>query len=65
VDGVSDVIQLTGEQIRPAPDFASSTFDTQYITGLGTLDDRMLILVDIERLMSGSDIALIEQASVQ
>ena len=64
VDSVSDVIALTGEQIRPAPDF-SSTFDTQYITGLGTLDERMLILVDIEKLMSGSDMALIEQATVQ
>jgi purine-binding chemotaxis protein CheW len=62
VDGVSDVIQLSSEQIRPAPDFSSS-FDTQYITGLGTLENRMLILVDIEKLMSGSDMALIEQAA--
>ena len=65
VDGVSDVIQLVAGQIRPAPDFSASTFDTQYITGLGTLDDRMLILVDIERLMSGSDMALMEQATLQ
>jgi len=57
VDGVSDVIQLAAEQIRPAPDF-SSTFDTEYITGLGTVDSRMLILVDIEKLMTGSDLAL-------
>jgi purine-binding chemotaxis protein CheW len=61
VDSVSDVIQLAGEEIRPAPDF-SSTFDTEYITGLGTLDERMLILVDIERLMSGTDMALIESS---
>jgi len=59
VDGVSDVIQLAAEQIRPAPDF-SSTFDTKYITGLGTLDARMLILVDIEKLMTGSDMALMD-----
>ena len=65
VDSVSDVIQLTAEQIRPAPDFASSTFDTRYITGLGTIDARMLILVDIERLMSGVDMGLMEQATVQ
>ena len=61
VDSVSDVIQLAGEQIRPAPDFSASTFDTDYITGLGTIDERMLILVDIEKLMSGSDMALVEQ----
>jgi len=64
VDSVSDVIQLSGEQIRPAPDF-SSTFDTKYITGLGTIDDRMLILVDIEKLMSGQDMALIESSALQ
>src|SRR5512135_451682 len=65
VDSVSDVIQLTAEQIRPAPDFASTTFDTRYITGLGTIDARMLILVDIEKLMSGSDMALMEQVAPQ
>jgi len=60
VDGVSDVIALAGDQVRPAPDFSSTTFDTKYITGLGTVDQRMLILVDIEKLMSGADMALIE-----
>jgi len=59
VDSVSDVISLGPEQIRPAPDFSSS-FDISYITGLGTVDSRMLILVDIEKLMSGSDMALMD-----
>jgi purine-binding chemotaxis protein CheW len=60
VDGVSDVISLGAEQIRPAPDFSSS-FDVKYITGLGTADERMLILVDIEKLMAGADMGLFEQ----
>jgi purine-binding chemotaxis protein CheW len=60
VDGVSDVIRLTEEQIRPAPDFSTTSFDTRYITGLGTIDERMLIMVDIEKLMSGADMALFE-----
>lgn len=64
VDSVSDVIQLDEEQIRPAPDFAAA-FDTKYITGIGTIEDRMLILVDIERLMSAADMALMEQSLVQ
>jgi purine-binding chemotaxis protein CheW len=59
VDSVSDVIALEREQIRTAPDFSSS-FDVKYITGLGTVDQRMLILVDIEKLMSGSDMALVD-----
>ena len=62
VDSVSDVMALSAEQIRPAPDFSSS-FDTRYITGLGTVEDRMLILVDIERLMSAEDMGLIETAA--
>ena len=62
VDGVSDVIQLNGEQIRAAPEFASSV-NTRYITGLGALDERMLILLDIEKLMSGADMALMDEAS--
>ena len=63
VDSVSDVIRLTAEQIRSAPDFASTTFDTRYITGLGTIDERMLILVDIERLMGSEEMQLIEMAA--
>lgn len=59
VDSVSDVITLAGEQIRAAPNF-SATFDTQYITGLGTVEQRMLILVDIEKLMMSADMALVD-----
>jgi len=61
VDSVSDVLQLSGEQIREAPQFGSS-LDTEYITGLGTVDERMLILIDIEKLMTSSDMALTDQA---
>ena len=59
VDSVSDVISLTPEQIRPAPAFGSA-LDTDYITGLGTVDQRMLILIDIEKLMTGQDMALVD-----
>ena len=57
VDGVSDVLTLTAEQIRPAPEFGAS-LDTKYIIGLGTVDERMLILMDIERLMTSQDMSL-------
>lgn len=61
VDAVSDVISLQAEQIRPAPDFASSV-DTAYIMGLGALADRMLIVVDIESLMLSSEMALVDES---
>jgi len=62
VDGVSDVVGLTAEQVKPAPEFGAG-LDTQYITGIGTQDGRMLILVDIEKLMTSADMQLIEHAA--
>jgi purine-binding chemotaxis protein CheW len=61
VDGVSDVMQLTPEQIRPAPEFGSG-INTKFITGIGALEQRMLILMDIEKLMSSEDMALMDSA---
>lgn len=61
VDSVSDVVTLTPEQIRPAPELGAA-LDTHYITGLGTLNDQMLILVDIEKLMSSDEMQLIDHA---
>lgn len=61
VDGVSDVVSLTEDEIHPAPEFG--TLDTQFLTGLATIDDRMLILVDIERLMSSAEMALVDQSA--
>ena len=60
VDGVSDVIALTPDQIKAAPQFGA-TLDTKYLMGLGTVDERMLILVDIEKLMSSSDMELVDK----
>ncbi len=60
VDSVSDVMTLTPEQIKPAPEIGMS-FDTDYLIGLGTLDERMLILVDIEKLMSSTEMGLIDR----
>jgi len=61
VDSVSDVISLAEGDIHPAPEFG--TLDTQFLIGLATVDERMLILVDIERLMSSAEIALVDQAA--
>jgi purine-binding chemotaxis protein CheW len=60
VDSVSDVITLKPEQIKPAPSMGS-VLDTEYLMGLGTLDERMLILIDLDRLMSSDEMGLIEK----
>ena len=65
VDSVSDVLELAGEQIKPAPEF-NGAIDASYITGLGTIKSgdaqRMLILMDIERMMTSAEMGLLDDA---
>lgn len=63
VDGVSDVLTLNADQVKPAPEFGSA-IDTRYMMGLGMVDERMLILVDIEKLMTSRDMELVNEASL-
>lgn len=60
VDGVSDVISLDMSQMRSTPAFGPA-IATEYIMGLGAIEERMLILIDIEKLMSSTDMGLFEQ----
>jgi len=65
VDSVSDVIPLNADQIRPTPEFGAAV-DTRFISGIGTQDDRMLILLDIETLLDSADMgqpAAVEDAA--
>ena len=64
VDSVSDVVSLRTDQVHPAPEFAA-VVSAHYIEGLGTLDDRMLIVVDIAGLMLSSEMALVDTATAQ
>lgn len=61
VDSVSDVLALEAQSIKPPPEFGGS-FDTQYLLGLATVGERMLILVEIEKLMSSREMALVSEA---
>ena len=60
VDSVSDVLELAQDAVKPAPELASSV-DTSFITGIGNVGDRMLILMDIEAFMSSADMGLISE----
>jgi purine-binding chemotaxis protein CheW len=59
VDGVSDVIRLFDEEIRPPPEFGVP-FDTRYLLGLVPIDDHMVILVNIESLVSSDELGLVD-----
>lgn len=61
VDSVSDVVTIADEAIKPAPDFGA-TVDTRFILGLATMDERMVIAVDIEKMMTSAEMALVEAA---
>ena len=58
VDSVSDVMELASDSIRAAPDI-ESVIDNSCILGLGSVGERMLILLDIEKLMSSVDMGLV------
>ncbi|TVP50504.1 MAG: chemotaxis protein CheW [Halomonas sp.] len=64
VDGVSDVMTLTPDQIKPAPEFGV-TLSSDFLSGLGSLDDRMLVLVDIDKLLTSEEMALVDNTSSQ
>lgn len=55
VDAVSDVVAFTPEQIRPTPELGASV-DTRYLVGLGTVNEQMVLLIDIEKLMIGCEL---------
>jgi purine-binding chemotaxis protein CheW len=63
VDAVSDVVGLAAEQIRPAPEVGGAI--AGFIRGIAPIDTRMLILVDIERLMRSDEVALISQTAAK
>lgn len=61
VDSVSDVMEIPAENVRPAPDI-DSVIDSAAVVGLGSFGERMLILLDIEHLMSSPDMGLVNDA---
>ena len=60
VDGVSDVVSLNKEQLLPPPDFGV-VFDSRYLLGLATINEQMIILVDIDELISSDEMGLFSQ----
>jgi purine-binding chemotaxis protein CheW len=61
VDSVSDVTQLATSSIQPAPDM-SAVVDIRFIQGIASVGERMLILMDIERLLSSNELSVLDSA---
>lgn len=65
VDAVADVVTLTADLIKPVPQFEpQGNLDPAFVTGIASLGDRMLILMDIEALLGSADIGLVKAAAV-
>lgn len=58
VDSVADVVTLASEQIKPSPQFESSV-DSKFITGLANLGNRMLIVMNMNELMTQSELGIV------
>jgi len=63
VDGVSDVINVQGSDVKPPPELGADV-STDYIQGLATVSDRMVMLLDIDRLIGGDIIGVSSMAAV-
>jgi purine-binding chemotaxis protein CheW len=58
VDGVSDVIQLAPGDVKAAPQLGS-VVDGTYLAGLATQNERMILLLDIEKFLSSGEMNLL------
>ena len=62
VDAVSEVYNLAAAQIRPAPDFGAAV-DTDFVKGLATVEEHMVILLDIDTLINAGILEVINEAA--
>lgn len=62
VDAVSDVVQLAPNEIKAAPRLGSIV-DSSYLSGVATQDDRMILALDIEKLLSAGELGLLGEAA--
>ena len=62
VDGVSDVVQLGASDVKPAPQLGGLV-DASFLAGLATQNDRMVLLLDIEKFLSSGELNLLNQVA--
>jgi purine-binding chemotaxis protein CheW len=63
VDGVSEVLRLPADTVEPPPTMVCGV-ETEYIKGVGKLDDRLIILLDVEKVLTEDEHSSIDSAVV-
>ncbi len=61
VDSVSEVVDINGGEIEDAPNFGQG-IDTSFIIGLGKVNDKLIIMLDIDAILSSTDLEMVEEA---
>lgn len=61
VDGVSDVLKIAEKQLSDSPDF-NSTLDVEYLSGIATINDHMVIIIDIHKLLNHKEMGLVNES---
>ena len=56
VDSVEEVIKITDEKVQKLPESTTTTVSKDYMTGVGMLDNRMIILLDVDKVLTGAEL---------
>ena len=62
VDSVSDVIDVASQDVKPTPDFGTS-LNTKFINGIATSNNTMVMLLDVDKLLSVEEMSVLSQMS--
>jgi len=60
VDAVSDVYNVPVNDVKASPDFGTAV-DTEFVTGLATIDGKMIIVLDIDHMLNAAELAVVDQ----
>lgn len=62
VDAVSDVYNIPVDDVKASPDFGTAV-DTEFVTGLATVGEKMIIVLDIDHMLNAAELAVIDNMS--
>lgn len=62
VDEVSEVLDISAAQVEPAPSFGGNV-PTEFILGMGKVADKVVMLLDVDKVLSGSELSIASQVA--
>ncbi|MFP4112050.1 MAG: chemotaxis protein CheW [Candidatus Woesearchaeota archaeon] len=65
VDSATEVLRISGENIKPAPSIITQKIDSSYLEGVGVIDERLLILLDLAKVLEDKDIEEVMSAQTK